>query len=155
MFNVILKNLETWMQLVISFVVFVHLLIHLRFFVNPCTAAHQTSCPSLSPGVCSNSCPLSQWYHPTISFSVAPFSSFPASGSFPMSWLFPSGGQSIGASAAASVLPMNTQGWFPLELTGLISWQSKGLSRIFYSTTIWKHQFFGASAFFNDPRKIF
>ena len=90
------------------------------------------SCPSLSPGVCSNSCPLSWWCHPTISSSVIPFSScpqsFPASGSFPVSWLFPSGGQSIGASASTSVLPMNIQDWFPLWLTALISLQSKGLS---------------------------
>ena len=144
------------MQLIISFVV-VQLLIRLRLFATPCTAGRQSSCPSQSPGVCSNSCPLSQWCYQTMSCSVAPFSSFPESGSFSVSWLFASGGQSIGvsASASASVLPMNTQGSFPLELTGLISWQSKGLSRIFYSTTIWKHQFFGASAFFNDPRKIF
>ena len=103
-------------------------------------------CPSPSPRVCSNSCPLSQWCHPTISSSVAPFSSclqyFPASGSLPMSWLFTSGGQSIGNSASASVLPMNTQGWFPLGLTGLISLQSKWLSRVFPSTRDWKHQFF-------------
>ena len=81
-------------------------------------------CPSLSLGVCSNSCPLSRWCHPTISSSVIPFSrlqSFPASGSFPMSRLFTSGGQSIGASASTSVLSVNIQGWFPLELTGLIS----------------------------------
>ena len=105
-------------------------------------------CPSLSPGVCSNSCPLSQWCHPTISSSVACFSSclqsFPASGSFPMSQLFTSGGQSIGVSASASVLPMNIQGWFPIELTGLISLQSKGLSRVFSNTTVQKHQFFSA-----------
>ena len=102
-------------------------------------------CPSLSPGVCSSSCPLSQWCHPAISSSVIPFSScpqsFPASGSFPMSQLFASGGQGIGASA--SVLPVNIQGWFPLGLTGLISLHSKGLSRVFYSTAIQKHQFFG------------
>ena len=100
-------------------------------------------CPSPSPGACSNSCPLSQWCHPTISSSVIPFSSclqsFPVSGSFPMSWLFPSGRQSIGASASASVLPMNIQGWFLLGLTGLISLQSKGLSRVF-NTTVQKHQ---------------
>ena len=81
-------------------------------------------CPSPSPGACSNSCLLSQWYHPTISSSVVPFSSclqsFPASGSILMSWLFTSGGQNIGGSASASVLPMNIQDWFPLELTGLI-----------------------------------
>ena len=98
-------------------------------------------CPSLSPGVCSNSCPLSWWCYLTISSYVAPFSfclqPFPASGSFPKSWLFTSGDQSIGASASASVLPMNIQCWFPLGLTDLISWQSKGLLRIFYSTTIW------------------
>ena len=90
-------------------------------------------CPSPSPGVCSNSCPLSQWCHSTISFSVTLFSFCPqffsASGSFPMSWLFASGGQSIGASASASVLPMNIQDWFPLGLPGLISLQSKGLSK--------------------------
>ena len=104
-------------------------------------------CPSLSPGVCSNSCPLNQWSHPTISSSVIPFSSclqsFPASGSFPMSQFFASGGQSIGASASASVPPINIHGWFPLELTGLISLLSKGLSRIFSNTTVQKHQLFG------------
>ena len=88
------------------------------------------------------------WCHPTISFPVIPFSSclqsFPASESFPVSWLFTSGGQSIGASASASVLPMNIQGWFPLELSSLISLQSKGLSRVFSNTTIQKHQFFSA-----------
>ena len=102
-------------------------------------------CPSLSSRVCSNSCPLSRWCHPTISCSVILFSSCPpsfsASGSFPVSCLFASGGQSIGASASASVLPMNIQGWFPLELTGLISLLSKRLSRVLSSTTIWKHRF--------------
>ena len=97
-------------------------------------------CPSLSPGVCSNLCPLSQWCHPTISSSVAPVSfwlqSFPAWGSFTGSQLFTSGGQSIGVSASASVLPMNIQGWFPL---GLVSLLSKGLSRVFSSTTVWKY----------------
>ena len=96
-------------------------------------------CPSPSPGVCSNSCLLSWWCRPTISSSVIPFSfypqSFPASGSFPMSRLFTSGSQSIGASVSASVHPMNIQGWFPLGLTGLISLLSKGLSRVFSSTT--------------------
>jgi len=102
-------------------------------------------CPSLSSRVCSNSCPLSQWCHPTISSSVIPFSclqSFPASGSFPVSQLFTSGGQRIGASASASVLPVNIQGWFPLGLTGLISLQSKRLWRVFSSTRVQKHQFF-------------
>ena len=91
-------------------------------------------------------CPSSQWCHPTISSSVVPFSSrlqsFPASGSFPMSQFFTSSGESIGASA--SVLPMNIQDWFPLGLTGSISLQSKGLSRVFSNTTVQKHQFFGA-----------
>ena len=105
--------------------------------------------PSLSPGVCSNSGPLIRWCHPTISFSVSPFfsclQSFPASGSFPMNRLFfPSGGQSIGASASASVLPMNIQDWSPLGWTAWISLQSKGLSRVFSNTTVQKHQFFGA-----------
>ena len=108
-------------------------------------------CPSLSPGVCSNSCPLSQWCHPTISSSVIPFSSclqsFPASGAFQMSQFFTSGGQSIGVSASASVLPMNIQDWFPLELTDLISLQSKGLSRVFSSTTVRRHEFLGAQSF--------
>ena len=105
-------------------------------------------CPSLSPRVCSNSCPLSWWCHPTISSSVAPFAScpqsFPTSGSFPMSWLFASGGQNIETSASAYVLPTNSQSWFPLGLTCLISLLSKGLSRVFSSTTVWKHQFFGS-----------
>ena len=103
-------------------------------------------CPSSSPRVCSNSCPLSWWCYPTISSSVVPFSclqSFPASGSFQMSQLFTSGGQRIGASAPASVLPMNIQGWFPLGFTGLISLLSKGPTRVFSSTTVQKHQFFG------------
>ena len=105
-------------------------------------------CPSPSSRVCSNSCPSSQWCCPTISSSVIPFSSwlqsFPRSGSFPMSQLFESGGQNIGVSASASVLPMNIQDWFPLGLTGWISLQSKGLSRVFSNTTFQKHQFFGA-----------
>ena len=104
-------------------------------------------CPSLTPGVYSNSCPLSRWYHPTISFSVVPFShlqSFPESGSFQMSQFFASGGQSIGISASALVLPINIQDWFPLEWTGWICLQSKGLSRVFSNTTVQRHQFFGA-----------
>ena len=107
-------------------------------------------CPSPTPGACSNSCPLSQWCHPTNSSSVIPFSSrlqsCPTSGSFPMSQFFASGGQSIGVSASASVLPMNIQNWFPLRWTGWISLQSKGLSRVFSNTTIQKHQFFSAQA---------
>ena len=103
-------------------------------------------CPSPTPGACSNSCPLSRWCNPTISSSIifsSCLQSFPASGSFPMSQFFASGGQSIGVSALASVLPMNNQGWFPLGLTGLFSLQFKGLSRIFSNTTVWNHQFFG------------
>ena len=105
-------------------------------------------CPLPTPKACSNSCPLSRWCHPTISSSVVPFSSclqsFPASGSFPMSQFFTSGGQSTAASASASVLPMNIQNWSPLGWTGWISLQSKGLSRVFSNTTVQKHQFFGA-----------
>ena len=103
-------------------------------------------CPSPTPGVYSNSCPLSRWCHPTISSSVVPFSSrlqsFPASGSFPMSQFFASDGQSIGVSASASVLPVNIQGWSPLGWTGWISLQSKGLSRALANTTVQKHQIF-------------
>ena len=97
-------------------------------------------CPSPAPGVYPNSCPLSQWCHPTISSSIIPFSSCPrsspASGSFQMSQLFTSGGQSIGVSALTSILPMNTQAWFPLGWTGWISLQSKGFSRVFSNTTV-------------------
>ena len=103
-------------------------------------------CPSPTPRACSNSCPSSRWCHPTISSSVIPFSSylqsFPALGSFLMGWLFISGDQSIGASAATSVLPVNIQDLFPLWFTGFFSLQSKGLSRVFSNTTVQKHQFF-------------
>ena len=105
-------------------------------------------CPSPSPGVHSNSRPSSQWCHPAISSLVVPFAScpqsLPASESFPMSQLFTWGGQSTGVSASASFLPKNTQGWSPLERTGWISLQSKGLSRVFSNTTVQKHQFFSA-----------
>ena len=107
-------------------------------------------CLSPSSGVCPNSHPLSQWCHPTISSSVVPFSclqSFPASGSFAMSQLFPSSGWNIGASASTSVLPMNIRDWFPLGLTGLIFLQSKGLSSVFSNTTVQKHHFFPAQPF--------
>ena len=104
-------------------------------------------CPSPTPGVHSSSCPSSQWCHPAISSSVVSFfscpQSLPASGSFSMSQLFASGGQSIGVSASASFLPKNTQDWSPLGWTGWISLQSKGPSRIFSSITVQKHQFFG------------
>ena len=105
-------------------------------------------CPSPTPGVHPNSCPLSQWCHPTISSSVVPFSSypqsFPASGSFQMNQFFTSGGQNTGVSASTSVLLMNTQDWSPLGWTDWISLQSNGLSRVFSNTTVQKHQFFGA-----------
>ena len=134
-----------------------------RVFSNTTVQKHQffgaqvtKSCPALcdpmdcsmpgfpvhypTPGACSNSCPSSWWCHPTSSFSAIPFSSclqsFPASRSFPMSQLFESGGQSIGASVSSSVLPMNIQDWFPLGLTGLISLQSKGFSRVFSNTMV-------------------
>ena len=113
-------------------------------------------CPSPTPAVYSDSRPLSRWCHPIISSSAVPFSSrlqsFPASGSFQMSQFFPSGGQRIGASALASVLPVNNQAWFPLGLTGLISLQSKDLSRAFSNITVQKHQFFGnqPSLWFNS-----
>ena len=107
----------------------------------------RSPCPSPTPGVYSNSCPLSWWCHPAISSSVIPFSShlqsFPASGSFQMSQFFASGGQSIEVSASSSVLPMNIQDWSPLGWTGWTSLQSKGLSRVFSNTTVQKHQFFG------------
>ena len=104
-------------------------------------------CLSLSPGICSNSCSLSQWCHPTISSSIVPFSScpqsFPASGSFPMSWLLALDDKALEGWASASVLLMNIQGWFALGVTGLISLQSKRLSRVFFNTTVQKHQCLG------------
>ena len=111
-------------------------------------------CPSPTPRVQPNLCPSSQWCHPVISSSVVPFSScpqsFPASGSFPMSQLFTSGGQNIGVSASTLVLPMNTQGWSPLGWTGWISLQSKGFSRVFSNTAVQKHQFFSAQLSFGE-----
>ena len=135
-----------WVELLYIVIAVVLSVSHVRL-LQPHDLRH-TSFPvlQLSPRVCSksNSCPLNRWCHPTISSSVAPFScpqSFPALGSFPVSWLFTSDDQSIGASASASVLPKNSQDWFPLGLTGWISLLSKGLSRVFSSTTDWKHQF--------------
>ena len=122
-----------------------------RLVVTDCLQPHglqhaRLPCSSPTPRACSNSCPLSQWWHPNISASVIPLSSclqsFPASGSLQMSKFFTSGGQSIGASG--SFLPMNIQDWFPLGFTGLVSLQSKGLSRVFCNTTVQKHQFFGS-----------
>ena len=119
---------------------------HVRLFATPWIAA-RPPCPSPTPRVHSNSRPSSHWCHPAISSSVVPFSSCPqsllASGSFPMSQFFESSSQSIGVSASASVLLMNIQDWFPLEWTGWISLQSKGLSRVFSNTTVQRHQFFG------------
>ena len=117
-------------------------------FATSWIVACQSPLPLLSSRVCLNSCPLNWRCYPTISFPVIPFSSwlqsFPASGSFPVSWLFASCGQDIGASASASILPMSIQDWFPLGLTGLISLLSKGFSRVFFSTTVLKHQFFSS-----------
>ena len=130
-------------------IVAVQLLSHVQQCASPGTAARQASLSFTISWNLSNSCPLSQWCRPTISSSVVPFSSclqsFPASGSFPVNQFFTSGGQNMGASA--SVLPMNTHSWFPLRLTGLISFQFKGLSRVFSNTTIQKHQFFSAQPF--------
>ena len=116
--------------------------------LRPCGLHARLPCASPTPRACSNSCLLSQWCHPTISSSVIPFcschQSFPASGSFPMSQFYASGGRSIGVSVLASVFPMNIHDWFPLGVIGLISLQSKGLSRVFSNTTVQKHQFFGA-----------
>ena len=110
--------------------------------------------PSPTPRACSSSCSLSQWCHPAISSSAIPFSSclqsFPASGSFPRSQFFASGGQSIGVSASASVLPVNTRDWFPLGWTGWISLLSRGFSRVFSNTAVQRHQFFGAQLLY-DP----
>ena len=139
------SGIETWAVQPFSSV---QSLSHIWLFVTPWTAACQASYPSPTPGACSNSCPLNQGCHPTILSSVVPFlsclQSFPASASFQMSQSFTSGGQVIEASASASVLPKNIQDWFSLGLTGLISWQSKGLSRVFSNTTVQKHPFFSA-----------
>ena len=125
----------------------VHSLSHVRICTTPWTAARQDPCPSPTPGVYPNSCPSSQWCYPAISSSVVPFSScpqsLPASESFPINQLFTWGGQSIRVSASTLVLQMTIQDWFPLGVTGWISMQSKGLSRVFSNTTVKKHQFFG------------
>ena len=134
-----------------------------RSVMSDCLRPHElqyarSPCPSPTPGVHSDSHPSSWWCHPAISSSVIPFSSCPqslqASESFPMSQHLTWGGQSIGVSALVSFLPMNTQDWSPLEWTGWISLQSKGLSRVFSNTTVQKHQFFGAVFFtvqLSDP----
>ena len=138
-----LKLLPSKIRLLTALLLFVvQLLTHVRLFATPWLQHARLLTPPLSPKVCSNSCPLSRWCYLTISSSVISFSfnlqSFPASGSFQMSQLCTSGGQIIGASALASVLPMNIQDWFPLGLTGLISLLSKGLSRVFSSTSVFK-----------------
>ena len=145
----ILKNFKIWRAirtLVVVAVVFSHSV--MSNFLRPHELQHtKLLCPLSSPRACSNSCPLSWWYHPTISSSVDPFSclqSFLASGSCPVSWLFALGGQSIGVLASASILPMTIQGWFPLGLTVCISLPSKRLLRVFSNTTVQKHQYFGA-----------
>ena len=121
---------------------------HVQLFATSWTAPCQAPCPSPTPRVYSNSCPLSQWCHPAISSSVVPFSShlqsFPASGSFPMTQCFTSGVWNIRVSASTSALPINIQDWFPLGWTGWISLQSKGLLRVCSNTTVHKHQFFSA-----------
>ena len=141
----------------VLFIVVVLSLSHIWLFVTPWTAARQASLSltvsrSLLKLMSISLVSLSWWYHPTISSSIAPFffcpQSFPASWSFLMSWLFVSGGQRIGASA--SVLPKSSQGWFPLGWTGLICLLSRSLSRVFFSTTVWKHPFFCAQVFFTD-----
>ena len=132
----------------------VQLLSRVRLFETPWITACQASLSITNPGVHSNSCPLSRWCHPAISSSVVPFSScpqsLPASESFPMSQLFAWGGQSIGVSALASVLPMNTQDWSPLEWTGWISLQFRGLSRVF-STPQFKSNNSSALSFLHSP----
>ena len=149
MMNKTEKSLLSWSLRTVALQSFTHVQLFATPWIEACQASMFFHVLHL-PEVCWTSCPLSQWCHPTISSFVIPFSSclwsFPASESLPVSQLFTSGGQSIGASASASVLPMDIQDWFPLGLTGLTSLLSKGLSRTFFSTTVWKHQFFGAQA---------
>ena len=136
----------------------VNSLSHVWLFTTPWTQHARPPCPSTAPGLYSNSCSLSRWCHPTISFSVIPFSSYlqtlPASGSFQMSQFFTSGAQSIGISASAPVLPMNIQDWFPLGWAGWISLQSKGILRVFFNTTVQKHQFFSTQLSLNSNSHI-
>ena len=129
-----------------------------RFFATHGVQHARPPCPSPTPSAFSNLCPLSWWWHPTISSFLVPFSSclqsFPASGSFLRSQFFTSGGESIGVSASTSVLPMNIQDWFPLGWTGWISLLSIGPSRVFSNTTVQKHQFFGAQLSFYSSSQI-
>ena len=153
--NDFFNNQPTWTTVYPTSDLLYHFITHLQFSsiaqscltLQPHESKHaRPPCPSPTPRVYSNSCPLSWWCHPAISSSVVPFSScpqsLPAAGSFPMSQLFSWGGQSIGVSASASVLLIDTQDWSPLGWTGWISLQSKGLSRVFSNTTVQKHQFF-------------
>ena len=148
-----LKHRSHFPYLLTNFVAFLLLLLFSHSVISNSFHAHglqhtRLCCPSSSPRACSNSFSLSWWCHPTVSSSVIPFSScpqsFPASGSFPVSQLFPSGGQNNRASASASVLLMNVQYWLPLRLTALISLKSKGFSRVFSNITVWFHEFFGS-----------
>ena len=145
--------MEIYQKLNYGFICVIQVLLFSRSVVSNSLQPHglqptSLPCPSWSPRVCSNSCPLNQWCYPTISSSASLFSfclqSFPASGSFPMSCIFASCSQSPAASALASILPMNIHGWFPLGFIGLISLQTKGLSRVFSNTVVRKHEFFGA-----------
>ena len=141
------RKMATKINISLPLIVSIQSLSHVQLFVTPWTAARQASLSTNSWSLLK--CPLTRWCHPTISSSVIPWlssclQSFPASGSFPMNWFFASGGQSIGTSASASVLPMNIRDWFPLGWTGWISMLSKGLSRVFSNTTVQKHQFFDA-----------
>ena len=151
--SILMSSISFWYFLRVSISVYItHLFFHVSHsVVSNSLRTHELQhsrppCPSPTPGVHSNSCPSSRWYHPAISSSVIPFSSCPqyllASESFPMSQLF-TWVESIGVSALASFFPKNTQDWSPLEWTGWISLQSKGLSRVFSNTTVQKHQFFG------------
>ena len=137
---------RSWYLQVSNTLLLFQLLSCVQLFVTPWTAATQATLYFSISQSCSNSCPLSQWCYLIISTYASPFSfclqSFPSSRSFPMNWLFASDGQSIGVSALASVLPVSIHGWFLLGLTGLSTLQSKGLSRVFSSPTVQKHQFF-------------
>ena len=151
--NVLFYLLVYLLNIIYDFPIFIHTVQFSHSVVSNSLRPHELQharppCPSPTPEVHPNSCPLSWWCHTAISSSVVPFAScpqsLPASGSFPMSQLFAWGGQSTGVSALASVLPMHTRGWSPFEWTGWISLQSKELSRIFSNITVQKHQFFGA-----------
>ena len=149
-FRIQCKKIQS-VEEIIDIAVAVYLLSCVQLFVTFGLQHTKLPCPSQTPRVYSNTCPSNRWCHPAISSSVIPFSSclqsLPESGFFPTSWFFASGGQIIRASASASVLPMNIWGWFPLGLSGFISLLPKGLSRVFSSTTVWRHQFFSPQSF--------